>query len=180
MARLPLREHSDVPEEFQYLLESEVGDLNMIRAIANNPPILQSYLRWGKVLAEDSGLDRRQFELVVLTSAAALDAPYEWQQHVSFAVDAGLTEAGLRELADGGVPTTEADERALVEYVRAFVRNDVTPEEHEALVESFDDGQIVGIVMVCSFYLANAYIVDALDVAVDGEFLGWDLGRFDA
>ena len=58
MARTPLLEQSELPDDYQYLLgEEAMGEINLLRAMANNPDVLGSYMRYGTTLWGDGGLD---------------------------------------------------------------------------------------------------------------------------
>lgn len=182
MARLPYQSREQLPEEYQYLMETDAGELNLFRGIGNNPAVLQSYMRWGTVLWEESGIDRRLVELAILATARATDAAYEWHQHVSMGVEFGLEADQLRALGTGDFGDYDSfdnAERAIVDFIFAFVDQSVTQEHISRLRPQFDDRQITGLTMVASHYLATAHIVDAIDIDTKDEFVGWKLENYE-
>jgi len=176
VARVPYVEKEDLPEEYRYLFEeNEAGELNVFKAVGNNPSVLQSYMRWGTVLWEASGLGRRDVETVILAAARELDARYEWHQHAPLARAFGVEDGVIFAIADGDDADLTDRQVALVEYTRAFLDRSVTGSHHDLLAEHFDSATVVGLTMLASHYLATGYVVDALGVEPEGEFVGWHL-----
>lgn len=175
MARVPLRIQSDLPEEYQYLLsEDALGERNVVRAIANAPAVLRSYMRYGSTLWDAGGLTVRQRELVILGVARALDSRYEWHQHVEFGRDAGIDDAELRAIGRDDLNRFGPADHALLRYARAFAKRDVTDADHSALTEQFDLGTTTAVAMLASHYVATASVLDAMDVPLEGSFVGWE------
>jgi 4-carboxymuconolactone decarboxylase len=142
MARVPLRSQSDLPEKHQYLLsEDALGERSVVCAIANEPAVFQSYMRYGSTLWEAGELTVRQRELAILGVARALDSRYEWQQHVELGRVVGIEDAALRAIGRGDLNRFEDANRALLRYARAFAERDVTDAVHAALAEQFDTGR---------------------------------------
>lgn len=177
MARVPLVDRDDLPEEYQYLLgEDALGERNIFRAIGNSPRVLQSYMRYGTTLWEAGELTTRERELLILAVARALRSEYEWHQHVDIGREAGL---GTDEIAAIGREEFENFEgfddrdRALLAYADAFARGEVTDTIHEDLAEFCETSTLTGIAMLCSHYVATARALDALEVPLEGSFVGW-------
>lgn len=178
MARVPLSDREGLPEEYQYLLaEDALGERNIFRAIGNNPPVLQSYMRYGTTLWEDAGLTERERELVILAVAREVGSRYEWQQHVELGREAGLAPEEIRAIGRDDLDAFGARERALVAYARAFASGDVTDEVHDAVADHCDDGTVAGLAMLAAHYVGTARVLDALAVPLEGEFVGWAPGE---
>lgn len=180
MARVSSLSQTDLPEEYRYLLsEDAMGEINLLCAIANNPNVLQSYMRYGSTLWSKSGLDPSDLELCILTVARALEARYEWHQHVHIARDRGVTRDEL-----GAVAATDfgrfSDRRAaLLRYVQAVALGDVTDELFDRLADHHDEATVVGATLLATHYLATARFLDALAVPLEDDFVGWDLSGLD-
>lgn len=175
MARVPLLRQEDLPEDYQYLLsEDALGEPNVLRAIANNPPVLQSYMRYGTTLWEESGLSFRERELAILAIARTLRSRYEWHQHVAIAEDAGISTDEMAAIGRDDDAAFEGAEGALIAYARAFAEGGVTDDLHDALAVHYDDRTVAGTAMLASHYVATARAIDALDVPVEDAFVGWD------
>lgn len=177
MARVSLLEQADLPEEYRYLLDEDaMGEINLLRAMANNPDVLQSYMRYGSTLWSESGLDAPDLERCILTAARTLDAEYEWDQHVPIAREVGVPEEDIRAIAETRFDRFSDRRTALLRYVRAVAEGDVGEETHDALAEYEDDSTIVGVTLVAAHYVATARFLNALAIPLDGSFVGWDLG----
>jgi 4-carboxymuconolactone decarboxylase len=175
MARVPLHRRSDLPEEYQYLLDDDVlGERNIFRAIGNAPSILQSYMRYGTTLWRDTGLNERERELVILTVARACSSRYEWQQHVDLGIKAGVTRPEIQAIGRDDLNAFEGRERALLVYTQAFATDGVTDEAHEAVAGQCDPETVTGLAMLASHYVATACVLDALAVPLEEEFVGWE------
>ena len=86
MPAVPYVERDELPEEFRYLYDdNENGELNVYRALGNNPEVLQSLMRWGTTAVAASGLPRQDAEVVLLATARALSSHYLWDLHVPLA-----------------------------------------------------------------------------------------------
>lgn len=75
---------------------------------------------WGAFSAVASGgttFDPRLRELAILTTARALDSPYEWYAHEALARRRGITAATVEAIRNGNAPRLERDdERAVYDY----------------------------------------------------------------
>ena len=178
MARTPLLEQSELPDDYQYLLgEDAMGEINLLRAMANNPDVLGSYMRYGTTLWEDGGLDGDDLERCILAVARTLGAEYEWDQHVPIARDLGVPESDIESIATGDLRGFDEQRTALIRYVQAVAEGDVDESTYVALAEHADDATIVGATQIATHYLATARFIDALEVPLDGEFVGWRPGE---
>jgi alkylhydroperoxidase family enzyme len=172
--RVPLPGQDDLPDDYQYLLDEDaLGERNVLCAIGNNPPLLQAYMRYGTALWEDTGLPARDVEFVVLAVARALRSEYEWQQHVELGREAGLSTEAIRALGTDDHEAFDGRRRVLLDYVGAFLDGDVSDADHTALVAEFGESTAVGVAMLVAHYLTTARLLDAWNVPVEGEFVGW-------
>lgn len=178
MARVPLLEQADLPEEYRYLLgEDAMGEINLLCAMANNPDVLQSYMRYGSTLWSSAGLEEADVERCILTVARTIDAEYEWHQHVPIARDLGVAEADVEAISRGDLERFGERRAALLRYVRAVAEGDVDDATHAALAAHVDDATVVGATLLATHYVATARFLDALDVPLEGSFVGWDPGE---
>lgn len=174
MARTPLLNAEDLPEEYRYLFtENDVGDAHIFQAMANAPKQLQWYMRYSTRLWEV--LPEREREVVILAVARTLDHEYEWHQHVRLGREAGVTDEEINAISAGDLDALDDQDRALVEYARAVVLNEVTDEVHARLAEHFDTGTVVGVAMLASHYVATGRTLDALAVEPEEAFVGWEV-----
>lgn len=178
MARVPLLEQSELPDEYQHLLgEDAMGEINLLCAMANNPAVLQSYMRYGTTLWRDGGLDKPDLERCILAVARTLDAEYEWNQHVSIARNLGVPDEDIHAIAVDEITYFDDRLTALLQYVQAVAEGNVDNETYAALAEHVDRTTIVGVTQLATHYLATARFLDALDIPMEGAFVGWTPGE---
>lgn len=189
MARLPLVDPEALPEQYDSLddvpemYRDEVGidedwlnTRNVLRAMGNNPELLAFHNNAFLALWGNTGLEPRETELAVLVVASDLDSSYEWQHHYPRAESAGITDDEKIAIAEGRFDVFEGAERALIEYVKAFVNQAVTDEIHDDLAEYYSEETIVGIQVLAGYYALTALVIDAMDVELEAEeFVGWTL-----
>lgn len=176
MAHVSYVEAEDLPEEYRYLLEKNDNDeVNLFRALGNNPPVLQSYMRWGTTLWQESGLTRQEVEVVILAVARELDAVYEWHQHVQMAREFGVDDRTILAIADGDHDRLTDRQAALVGYVVAFLDRDVDQSLYDDLESTFGARTVTGLTMVVGHYLMTAYALEAMGIEPEQEFVGWNL-----
>ncbi|MFB6311147.1 MAG: carboxymuconolactone decarboxylase family protein [Salinirussus sp.] len=174
MARVPLLDAEDIPEEYRYLFtENDVGEADIFRGMANNPKLLQWYLRYSSRLWET--LPEREREVLILAAARALEHEYEWHQHVSLGREAGLTDDEIRAISRHELDSLADHEAALVEYGRAVALGDIRDADHDRLRQHYDDETVVGVAMLASHYLATGATLDAMGVEPEDAFVGWEL-----
>ncbi|WP_226479511.1 carboxymuconolactone decarboxylase family protein [Natrinema amylolyticum] len=172
MARVPLLEAEDLPEEYRYLFtDNDVGDAHIFRAMANAPELLQWYMRYSTRLWDV--LPEREREIVILAAARALEHAYEWHQHVRLGREAGVTDAEITAITDGDCEVLSDRDAALVAYARGVALGDPRDGDHDRLREHYDVETVVGVAMLAGHYVATARLLDAFDVATETEFVGW-------
>lgn len=178
MSRIPLRDTTELPEEYQYLLADDaMGERNIFRAMGNNPPVLQSYMRFGAVLWEESGLPPAERELAILVVARVVDSCYEWHQHVDLARKAGLPDAKIDAIGREEWDRFDGREGAVVAAARKIALGEHVDDAIDSLSDVIDAGGVVGITLIAGYYVATARALAAWDVPVEGEFVGWTPGE---
>lgn len=173
MARVPLLDAEDLPEEYRYLLsESEVGEADIFRAMAHAPEEMRSYMRYATTLWDV--LPVRERELAILAVARVEDARYEWHHHVGPGREAGLTDEEIDALASGDLDRLDADDAAIAAYAQAVASETVTDTLHERLRAATDTQTVVGVAMLAAIYVATARMLAALGVEPEEPFVGWE------
>jgi len=192
MARIPLAERSDLPDEYQHLIAAfrEPEDLdpayrhlmssaerNVYAAFGRAPPLLASFREFAGTLWNDAGLDARDRELVILRVARELDSEYVWHQHGRIALSAGLPAEDVRAVGANALERFDDGEAALLAYVRAYLTGAVDDDLHDRVSDYYDDGTIVAVGMLAGTYATIVRSMDALDVSIEEPFIGWDLAN---
>lgn len=178
MARVPYVDASDVPDEYEDLLESSLQGkpLHVYQSIGNNPEVLAGFRSFLGSLWTDSGLSDRERELVILASAHEAGSRYEWHQHVNIARGVGIDDDEIAAIGSSDTEPLSGDETTLIEYARAVVRGEVDAVAHDEIAALYDDETVVGIAATASGYDALSGVIDAVDLELESgtEWHGWD------
>lgn len=179
MARVPLLAQSDLPEEYQDLFEVDEDDpsdilVNIHRAVANNPRILDAWGDWALTLYDEVG-DARTRELGILAVARATDSRYVWHQHVSIALEAGVSQSEILAISDQTFDEFTPAETAVLEYVTAVATEEPDDGAHDNLSRHYDDSMVLALVFLAAEYVAASRVINALAVELADEFVGWQL-----
>lgn len=194
MPRVRRVPQSELPEELAHIVESQLFErypdaltdeyrqlrredttLSSYRVLAHQPAALAAFRDYQGSLWNDTGIDPRFRELVILTVARELGSRYQWHSHVRVALVEGVPPETLVAISGRDLETLDDREAAVMQYVEDFVANSVDQAAHETLSERFDDRFVVGINMLAGFYLMLGLILASLDVELEEPFVGWEL-----
>lgn len=139
----------------------------LFRLFARNLPMTQAMHPWGRYeLGRDLSLSMRQREIVIDRTTARCACDYEWSVHIQlFADRVGLTQDQRHSLRQG----TPADacwpdptERLLIEAVDALHdTSDINDDLWQRLADSFDDHQLLDLLLLCGWYHAISFVAQA-------------------
>lgn len=177
MARVPYVDETALPGEQQDLLVSALQgiELNVYRAVGNNPETLYGLRTLLGALWRDSGLDPEQRELVILAVANETGSEYEWHQHVAIACEVGVSDSDILAVAADDLGRFDRGDQAIIQYALAVVRGDVDDDCHAALAARHGPATVVGVTALASGYLSIVRLLAALDVDTERPFVGWQL-----
>lgn len=178
MARVPYQDPDDLPEQYRDLVVSSLQPgktVNVYRAIANNPAVLEGFRAYLGSLWSDSGLSDRERELVILAVARELDSVYEFHQHENVAGIIDMPSDDVRAVGTRDLSGFDDRETALIRYARAVVHGEVDDAVFDELAGEYDDEAVAGATALAAGYEALARVIDALGVELEEEFVGWDL-----
>jgi alkylhydroperoxidase family enzyme len=175
--RLPYREPSDLPAELQHA----VGRQNFQRAYAHSPraALLQRALHG--YLREESRLDRRLRELAIVQVGYAAPCAYAYAHHLKAAVEAGVSDADLRAVADesaGRATHLEPLARAVLRAARELTAGyAVGADTFAALQRGLDNEELMDLLYTIACYTAMAKLLLSLEVDLEERYLPY-LERF--
>lgn len=172
MARLPnLTDREQVPEHLresydrvaglrQGAVSGPYGVLLHSPELAELVAALGNYVRW------NAALTPRQTETAVLTAAREWDARLMWGSHVRLGAEAGVPDVTIKIIGQRGtVDSLEADEAAIVTYVRELLRaHRVAQPTFDALRAIVGDQGIVDLTGLVGYYGLVASILNAFEV----------------
>ncbi len=120
----------------------------------------------GEALRFRTSLDRRLFELAILTIAVHWQSGHEWAAHARLAREAGVSEETIAALRSGTPPRPEkADEAAVHRFVHELVTaRRASAEAYANVVAILGEAQTVELVNAAGYYIALAAMLNAFDV----------------
>jgi 8-oxo-dGTP diphosphatase len=138
-------------DPFLASLEAKTRSANhFFRTMANRPEVLKSFVPFYGAIVGPGTVDRRIKELVYLACSYANECAYCTTAHMASGKKAGLTEDELRALQTGQDHAFSAPERAAIHYARELTQTADADESREALLEHFNNEQIVEITLVAA------------------------------
>jgi 4-carboxymuconolactone decarboxylase len=142
----------------------------VLELFAHHLPLSETWLPFTDMLASDqSTLDPRLRELLIVRVAWRTQSGYEWGQHARMARDEGLTDEQLQAVAEGPAAEVWAPlERALLtaadEMIDGFGVSDTT---WHTLNSSFEPAQLFELLFVIGGYLCLAGVLNSIGLRGD-------------
>jgi alkylhydroperoxidase family enzyme len=157
---------SALPQEQRSLAEMGASP-NVFRMLAHRPDVLAAWLEFGGPLTIQGRVPMRTRELVILRVALRCSCEYEWANHVLGALSAGITTAEIASLAQGTGSWSEAEAAGLA-LVDDLCADDCASEETwKTLTATYDEGEIIELLLVIGFYRMNAGFLNSLGVPAE-------------
>ncbi len=163
--RIPLMDVSALSEDQRVL--AAVGASNVLRMLAHRPDLLSAWLEFGTHLTTKGRVSMRTRELLILRVALCSSCEYEWANHVPGALSAGITAAEIASLTKGAGSWSDADAVAL-DLVDDLCADDCASEQTwKRLSATYDEGEIIELLMLIGFYRMNAGFLNSLGVPAE-------------
>jgi 4-carboxymuconolactone decarboxylase len=136
------------------------------------PELGEAMLRLGDALRTRATLPGRLRELIVLTTSALLGARVEFDFHVPFARNEGLSDALIAALAAGEPPPfADAAERTVHEANVQLLRTAaLTPETREEAVALLGHRGVTELIACVTLYAATAWTTNVARVKLADDF----------
>ncbi len=107
---------------------------------------------------------------MILRTAVVMRSEYEWHQHRSMALDAGVPPEQVEALAAWQVSDLfDAREKAALTLTDAMLTGAVPDRVHDDLDRWFDDRERTELVLTAGFYAMVPRVLDALRVPVESQ-----------
>jgi len=145
--------------------------IGLFRTFARNPAMTDAMRGWGGYeLGRTLSIGRRLREIAILRTCARCACEYEWGVHVSFfASKVGLSAPQLTSLTHG----SSADDCWGDDAERDVIDLCDQLHDHAAvddglwtrLASTFDDAQLLDLLMLCGWYHAISYVANGAAVA---------------
>lgn len=143
--------------------------LNLYKMLLNSPPVAEGWLKLLTAIRQQCDLPGRYRELAILRIAVLNDAPYEFDQHIPFALKEGTTQAQMEALREPIIDDRfDAKERAVLAYTDAMTREiRVKDGIFEALRPHFNEREIMELTATIATYNLVSRFLEALQIDHD-------------
>jgi len=140
--------------EFLASLEAKSKRANhFFRTMANRPEVLKNFVPLYGAIMGPGSVERRIKELVYLACSYANECAYCTAAHVASGKKAGITEEEMQAIQTEQDHGFAEPERAAIQYARELTRTADADDTRAALLEHYNDEQIVEITLIAA--LAN-------------------------
>jgi 8-oxo-dGTP diphosphatase len=120
------------------------------RVMAHRSEVLKNFVPLYGAIMGPGPVDRRIKELVYLTCSYANECAFCTWSHVASGKKAGVTDDEMRAIQTEQDHGFSEPEKAAIRYARELTRNAAADEERAALLEHFNDEQVVEITLVAA------------------------------
>ncbi|MFM6931573.1 MAG: carboxymuconolactone decarboxylase family protein [Novosphingobium sp.] len=158
----------------------EGSKTNVINVMANHPPLAMAWSHFGKYFMTGHTLSKRQLEIVVLRVAVLVNSPYEWHNHVGYAIQEGITLeeiAAIRDFPNGDHAFSE-EEAAIISACGELIKgNNITDATWATLQKTLRQDQMMDLVFLIGNYVMTSWGLSAFGVPIEGgaDAIGFDL-----
>jgi len=137
--------------EFLAGLEAKGKRANhFFRIMANRPKVLEAFVPFYGAIMGPGAVDRRIKELIYLTCSYANRCAYCTAAHVAGGKKAGITDEEMQALQSEQDAGFSEPERAAIRYARELTRTADANTARDALLQHFNDEQVVEITLVAA------------------------------
>jgi alkylhydroperoxidase family enzyme len=164
------------------VLAKSMSQLNVFRALLNNPAITLAQSGLAGALMGSKTLDHRIRELVILRTGWRTKSEYEFVQHVGVSRRLGMTDEeilGVRNPADCKV-YSEADRAVIALADELHEESVVSPKTWATLQKTFSTAELVELILVAGFWHMMAGFLKTAELpldSIDKTLTGWPEGK---
>ncbi|MBI1398443.1 MAG: carboxymuconolactone decarboxylase family protein [Betaproteobacteria bacterium] len=167
MTRLSQLDADAAPELAARITRERGGKLlSLYRVLLHSPKVAEAWLQFFTVIRQQCDLSARHREAAILQVAVLNRARYEFEQHIPFALAAGLTESMIQAIRNGTDDAGFTDtDRAVLAYTRAMTRDVQVPDDvFEAVKRHFPDAQMVELTATIGGYNLVSRFLEAMAI----------------
>ena len=169
-ARLPPLDPAALTADQQRVAAEIAGARKGLRgpfpAWLRNPKLAEHANAFGIALRDSKHIDRRLFELVVLTVCRAWSVQYAWSAHVGAAETAGLAPEVIAAIRDNRRPDFKRDDERLVHDVATEIMQtkDLSQATYDRAIAQFGAEGAVDLISTVGFYAMVGIFLKGFDV----------------
>ena len=170
-------DNETVAAAFRVFREEGREPIALYRYLAAAPELLRGFAELSRALRYAGTTSRTLRELVILRVAQLTRSEYEWFHHVPMAAKAGVEPEKVDHLArwrEAGAEIFSARERAALAAAEEIVAAGLSDAGFAALRESFDDSEVVELVLLVTHYLAVSRVIASLGIDVEPDYAADD------
>src|SRR5687767_13831922 len=104
------------------ILASRGSISQLYRLLLHSPPVAMGWESLLSAIRTKTGIAPALREMVILRIAVLNEAPYEFEAHIPFALDAGLTTTRISALKSDTRDQFDAKERCVLDYCDVMTR----------------------------------------------------------
>ena len=123
---------------------------HFFRTMANRPEVLKNFVPLYGAIVGPGSVERRTKELVYLACSYANECAYCTASHIASGKKAGITAEEMQAIQTEQDHGFSQPERAAIQYARELTRTADAGDTRAALLEHFDDEQVVEITLVAA------------------------------
>lgn len=173
----PVAEPDDVQRELMTTgMERDGTPLNIFATMAHNPGVMRKVNALGGRFLRKGTLGDRVREIVILRGSFRTGSEYEFGQHTLIGRDAGLSDDEIDALATEAARSDSWSdaERVVIDMVDELsLRDTVTDETWDHLRRSWNDSQLVELLLLPGFYRMLAGFLNTAGVQLEHDAPGW-------
>jgi alkylhydroperoxidase family enzyme len=162
------------PEDLAPEHRPHMRDINLTRILFHNPEMARASNEHAMYIRNKSKLDPRLREMAIIQVGYSARSPYEYSHHVKIGLDAGVSEADIRAIADdtAGKPTNlDPAAKAVLKATREMANNIALSDDNfAALSQHFDTPRLLDLFGAISSYCGTVRMLAALQVDVEPEY----------
>lgn len=170
-----ITERSQVDPEKQEIFDSIATSRGRVSGpfsvLLNSPEVAGRAAHLGAYIRFESTLTPSQRELAIITTAREFDCAYEWAAHATLAQEAGVREAAIETVANGGeLADLTQDEALIVGYGRELLRDHrVSAGTYDAAKAEFGEQGVTELTATFGYYGMLACALNAFEVSPSKE-----------
>ncbi len=170
--RLTPLEPAEWDASLAHVLEDLKNPLSIHKVVARNPELMANYVDFRNHIVKSSTLSGRQRELIILRVAHKTACAYEWDHHVVRGRDAGLSDAEIVRVREGGdAPGWPPDESLLLRAVDDMLADtEIARATWAVMCEVFDDNQLLDVIFTIGTYIIMSTILKTARVPHEDDF----------
>ncbi len=177
--RISILAESEWTESLEVLLEPyrRFGGsvYNIFTTLAHNEKALEKWAVDFAAYVLDSSLPPREREILILRTGWLCYAEYEFGQHLFVGKIYGLTDSDILNIIEGADAEglSEADAVLIKAVDEIYTDSVISDDTWESLKETYDDEQLMDIVIAISEYFIVSLIANSLGVELDETLTGF-------